>query len=243
MIILYTDFGWHGPYIGQIKAVLHAKAANVPVIDLMHDAPVYRPKASAYLLASLFDSLPKDAILLGIVDPGVGDPARRPVIVKVDGRWLVGPDNGLFNVVASRSKQVQWWDITWRPEKLSSSFHGRDLFAPVAVMIANGTMPAVVEQAVESRLMSDWPEDLAEVIYIDHYGNCITGLRAAQFDDESEIEVGKYSVSKAKTFSDVPKGRAFWFENSNGMVEIAINMGNASHTMGIKLGDEIIFAE
>lgn len=243
MIILYTDFGWQGPYVGQIKSVLYAAAPDVRVIDLMHDAPIYRPKASAFLLASLFDTLPKDSILTGIIDPGVGDPARCPIIVKADGRWLVGPDNGLFNVVAARSKNVQWWDIVWRPEKLSTSFHGRDLFAPVAAMIANGNMPAADERAADLGDMGNWPEDLAEVIYIDHYGNCMTGLRAAQFDSESEIEVGKYAVSKAKTFSDVPKGRAFWFENSNGMVEIAINMGSASQTMGIKLGDKIILAE
>lgn len=243
MIILFTDFGWQGPYVGQIKTVLHNKAPSVPVIDLVHDAPTYQPKASAYLLASLIDVVPDNAILLGIIDPGVGNPTRRPVIIKADGRWLVGPDNGLFNIVAMRARQLQWWDITWQPDKLSCSFHGRDLFAPVAAMLVNGELPPAEEQQAESRIMRDWPEDLAEVIYIDHYGNCMTGLRAAQFDDESEIEVGKNAVARAKTFSDVPKGRAFWFENSNGMVELAINMGNASQTLGIKLGDKIILAE
>lgn len=243
MIILYTDFGWHGPYVGQMKTVLQSQTPATKVIDLMHDAPTYQPKAAAYLLASLLDNLPENLIVLGVIDPGVGNPDRKPVMIKADSHWLVGPDNGLFSVVVKRARQAQWWDITWRPEKLSNSFHGRDLFAPVAAMLANGEMPSAVEQDAMTRLPTDWEDDLAEVIYVDHYGNCVTGMRASLLDEESEIEVGQYVVARAKTFSDVPKGRAFWFENSNGMVEIAINMANASKTMGIQPGDKISVAE
>ncbi|MDH5179270.1 MAG: SAM-dependent chlorinase/fluorinase, partial [Gammaproteobacteria bacterium] len=240
MIILYTDFGWQGPYVGQIKALLQAQAPDQAVIDLMHDAPTYQPRAAGYLLASLIDRLPEKAIIIGVVDPGVGNPERKAVMIEADGRRLVGPDNGLFNVIAKRASQVKWRDILWQPEYLSSSFHGRDLFAPVAAMLSKGEIPQSNEVPATSRIDPQQPDDLAEIIYIDHYGNCMTGIRASQLDQESEIEVGKYSISKARTFSDVPRGRAFWFENSNGLVEIAINMGNAAKTLDIEPGDKIV---
>ena len=142
MIVLFTDFGVTGPYVGQMKAVLCQRAPTVPVIDLMHDAPNYDTQASAYLLASLVSEFPEESVFLCVVDPGVGG-QRRPVIARINRRWYVGPDNGLFNTIARHAldtskgmSEIQWWEITWRPERLSSSFHGRDLFAPVAIILA-----------------------------------------------------------------------------------------------------------
>src|SRR6516225_9558286 len=131
MIVLFTDFGLHGPYTGQMKAVLHQMAPNIPVIDLFSDAPVGNPKASAYLLASYAAWFSAGAVFLCVVDPGVGG-ARPAIILEADGRWYVGPGNGLFELVQRRARQARSWDITWKPERLSASFHGRDLFAPVA---------------------------------------------------------------------------------------------------------------
>ena len=137
MILLFTDFGTEGPYVGQMKAVLQAAAGPVPVVDLMHDAPAARPKPAAYLLAALLPALPRDAVVLAVVDPGVGGP-RDPLAARLDGRFLVGPDNGLFEPSAARAADAAWFRITWRPERLSASFHGRDLFAPVAARLAVG---------------------------------------------------------------------------------------------------------
>ena len=131
MIVLFTDFGLHGPYTGQMKAVLHQMAPSIPVIDLFSDAPFGNPKASAYLLASYAAWFSAGAVFLCVVDPGVGG-ARPAIILEADGRWYVGPGNGLFELVQRRARQARSWDITWKPERLSASFHGRDLFAPVA---------------------------------------------------------------------------------------------------------------
>lgn len=239
MIILFTDFGWNGPYAGQIKAVLHTQAPDETVIDLMHDAPSFNPRAAAYLLAALADEFPQGTVFLGVIDPGVGDPARRPAIVKADGRWFVGPDNGLFNVVAMRASRLQWWDINWQPRRLSHTFHGRDLFAPVVARIVNGEHLPGDEQRVEDRLQTDWPEDLAQIIYIDHFGNAITGIRAAVMVDQTMIQCNGYTLKRANTFSDVEKGQGFWYENSVGLVEIAINSGRADTKLGLNLGDSI----
>ena len=116
MIVMCTDFGEKGPYVGQLKAVLARAAPSVPVIDLMHDLPMFEQKAAAYLLAAMVSELPDDAVVLGVVDPGVGRTDRRPVVMRADGRWYVGPDNGLFAVIPKHAGASEWWEITWRPD-------------------------------------------------------------------------------------------------------------------------------
>ena len=140
MIALFTDFGLDGPYTGQVKAVLADMAPGIPVVDLFADAPAGDPKASAYLLATYAAWFPKRTIFLSVVDPGVGGP-RPALFLEADGRWYVGPGNGLFELVQRRARETRCFEIDWRPERLSASFHGRDLFAPFAAMLARGETP------------------------------------------------------------------------------------------------------
>ena len=140
MIVLFTDFGLHGPYTGQVKAVLHQMAPSIPVIDLFADAPVANPKASAYLLAAYATWFPERTVFLCVVDPGVGG-TRPSEFLETDGRWYVGPGNSLFELTQRRARVIRSWDIDWKPKHLSASFHGRDLFAPVAAMLARGDPP------------------------------------------------------------------------------------------------------
>ena len=123
MIVLFTDFGSQGPYTGQMKAVLYQIAPGIPAIDLFADAPVGNPKASAYLLAAYSEWFAAGTVFLSVVDPGVGG-TRPPIILEADGRWYVGPGNGLFELVERRAASARSWDIVWKPERLSASFHG-----------------------------------------------------------------------------------------------------------------------
>ena len=123
MIVLFTDFGLHGPYTGQMKAVLHQMAPGVPAIDLFADAPPGNPRAAAYLLAVYAVWFPMGTVFLCVVDPGVGG-ARPAIVLEADGRWYVGPGNGLFELVQRRAAKTCNWDIDWRPERLSASFTG-----------------------------------------------------------------------------------------------------------------------
>jgi len=235
MIATFTDFGPRGPYLGQMEMAVRAVAASVPVIHLLSDAPTFDPRASAYLLAALAEGTPPGTILLGVVDPGVGG-ERVPMVARVDGRWLVGPENGLFEPLIRRAGSVETWEIAWRPDRLSASFHGRDLFAPVAARLALGQSPeqaGLRSMAVPRR--HDWPDDLARVIYLDHYCNAWTGLRAARIDSE-RITVGGHRLIRARTFGEVAKGSAFWYENSSGLVEVAVNGGRAESLTGIEFG-------
>src|SRR5262245_12442576 len=177
MIVLFTDFGLQGPYTGQMKAVLHQMAPGIPIIDLLADAPAGNPKASAYLLAAYAQWFAAGTTFLCVVDPGVGG-TRPAVMLDTDGRWYVGPGNGLFELVERRATTARGYDIEWRPTLLSASFHGRDLFAPVAAMLARGEPPPGHPRKHGDR-RSDWPDDLAEIVYIDHFGNAMTGLRAS----------------------------------------------------------------
>jgi S-adenosylmethionine hydrolase len=141
MIVLFTDFGVEGPYIGQVEAVLHRDAPHIASVDLFVDAPTHDPKAAAYLLAGYVEEFPAGTVFLAVVDPGVGG-ERRAVMLLADGRWYVGPENGLFELIIRRaSEPSRWWNVTWRPERLSATFHGRDLFAPVAARLALGGEP------------------------------------------------------------------------------------------------------
>jgi hypothetical protein len=137
MIALFTDFGLEGPYTGQVKAAIWREAPSVPIIDLFADAPSRRPMESAYLLAAYSDVLPVGGVFLAVIDPTVGS-ERAAVAALVDGRWFVGPGNGLFELLLRRGVMVETYIILADTNRLSPSFHGRDLFAPVAARLAKG---------------------------------------------------------------------------------------------------------
>ena len=242
MIILFTDFGDSGPYGGQMKAVLGREAPGIQIIDLLHDAPAFEAKWAAYLFASFIDIFPTDVVFLCVVDPGVGSD-RRAIVVEADGRRYVGPDNGLFELVIRRANTTRLWHITWEPETLSASFHGRDLFAPVAAMLARGEPVPGEERPIEEARRPDWPDDLAEIVYIDNFGNAMTGIRAASLKSGFTLEANGRKFDKGRTFSDAEPGAAFWYENSNGLAEIAVNQGRARELLGLSVGSPVTIVD
>jgi S-adenosylmethionine hydrolase len=237
MIFLFTDFGTADIYVGQVKAVLLEGAPKAPVIDLLHDAPALNVKAGAHLLAALAVRLPKGSVTLAVVDPGVGG-RREPVAALADGRWFVGPDNGLISVAAVRAKKCEAFSIGWRPKELSASFHGRDLFAPVAAMLARGDRktPKLRKAALAVSFGAD---DLGEVIYVDHFGNLVTGQRAGNVPRDRGLVINGRAVRYARVFSDVKQGEVFWYENSLGLVELAANSASAQQVLGLKPGSRL----
>jgi S-adenosyl-L-methionine hydrolase (adenosine-forming) len=241
-IVLFTDFGSGDLYVGQVKAVLQRFAPGMPVIDLLHDAPAFNVHAGAHLLAAMVGCFAEDTVFLTVVDPGVGG-ARNAVVVHADDRWYVGPDNGLLSVVGARALKGDCWRVVWQPEQLSASFHGRDLFAPVAATLAVqcGLPKGWFEHA--GRLDVDFGgDDLPEIIYVDHYGNAHTGIRASGIPRDAALAVGEHRFSYARVFSEIAAGKAFWHENSQGLVEIAVNCGSAARLLGLKIGDGMAWA-
>ncbi len=236
MIALFTDFGLHDPYVGQLKAVLAQASPAIPVIDLLHEVPAFNAHAGAHLLSALSDGFPPGTVFIGVVDPGVGT-ERDALVIEADAHLFVGPDNGLFSVCMQRACSVRGWRIEWRPSACSNTFHGRDIFAPIAARLANGErMPDGLSAIDAPRVMFD-ANDLARVIYIDHYGNAWTGLRGNGVDRHTQLQVAGKALSHAGTFAEVSKGQSFWYVNSSGLVEIAVNRGSAADTLGLRIGD------
>jgi S-adenosylmethionine hydrolase len=135
-----------------------------------------------------------------------------------------------------RAERATVWDIAWAPDRLSASFHGRDLFVPVAAMLARGNLPPGQQCRESSNRRLDWPDDLTEIVYIDRYGNAMTGLRAAEVAMNAQLAVGDRVLLRGRTFSDVAVGEAFWYENSNRLVEIAVNQGRADRDIEVRVG-------
>ena len=240
MIALYTDFGVQDAYVGQMHAVLARDAPGVPVIDLLNNAPDFAIRAAAHLLPALAAPLPCQTVFVCVVDPGVGG-SREPIAVSAGEKWFVGPDNGLLTVVEQRSTNSIRYRIVWRPDRLSNTFHGRDLFAPVAARLARQDWDGIefLETHEACSTGSDWPDEYDALIYIDHYGNAMTGRRFVSTDSRKRLKVRGQYLEFAETFSDVRVGDVFWYENAYGLVEIAMNQRSAAERLSLHLGDDI----
>lgn len=240
-IVLFTDFGSSDPYVGQVKAVLERDAPGVPVIDLLNDVPAFSVEAAAHLLAALAPSFVQGSVFLSVVDPGVGG-ARLPVVVHADGFRFVAPDNGLLSVLAARARDARVSRIVWTPPRLSSSFHGRDLFAPVAARLAAGRIPEGWLAPLDSQAVDFGDGDLGQVIYIDHYGNAMTGLRVDGAPREALLAVAGRRLRYARVFSHAKGGEPFWYENSQGLVEVAMDRSSAARVLGLEVGAPVAWS-
>jgi S-adenosylmethionine hydrolase len=238
MILLFTDYGAADIYVGQVKAVLAECARGIPVIDLLHEAPPFDVRAGAHLLAALSARLQAGDVVLAVVDPGVGG-ARDAIAVNAEGRWFVAPDNGLASVVAARANNADLFTIGWRPEALSVSFHGRDLFAPVAAMLARGDCASARLEARAKLSAALGPGDLGEIVYLDHFGNAMTGLRACNLPRTARLAVAGRHIPYARVFSAAPGGEPFWYENSIGLAEIAGNAESAVRRLELAVGQRV----
>jgi S-adenosylmethionine hydrolase len=223
-ILTFTDFGATGPYLGQLEAAIKRESASASVIHLQSDAPVCDPKSAGYLLAALANQFDA-AVFLCVVDPGVGS-ERRPLVVESQGQWFVGPDNGLFAPLFHQRGKMNVYQILQQPQGESQTFHGRDLFASVAAKISNKQYVAM-ESIRKIEVGLGWPEDLYAIIYADHFGNLFSGLRGSQIERSARIHFAQSELSWAPRFDAVKRGAPFWYVNSCGLVEIAVNEGRA----------------
>ncbi len=236
-VALVTDFG-AGIYLGQVMARLSVLSPGLPLIDLVHDLPAFRPDLAAYLLPALIRDMPCGTLYLCVVDPGVGGD-RLGLVLEAEGNLFIGPDNGLLSQVARRAQGSRLWRIDWQPRQLSQSFHGRDWFAPVAASLCQGEPLALGELAFGDLFGADWARDLSALVYVDRYGNLMSGLRAGEFSLEDKFTAGGHTLQFSRTFCEVPPGTAFWYENALGLIEIAVNQGRADQVLGLGPGDPV----
>ena len=239
MIVLLTDFGINDPYQAQLKAVVQQAVPDVPIVDLFSNLPRFNVEAASYLIPAYVNEFPSGSVFICVVDPGVGS-SRLPVMLKLDGNWFVGPDNGIFEILWRRASKREIYKIDWRPENVSNSFHGRDIFAPVACALHQHKIPKHGFLSRPDANASHWPDELLEIIYIDHFGNSITGVRANKVAEDTLLVIGQQQIKFAKTFSDVRVGQLFWYCNSNGLLEISANQDNASKILNIRCGSKVL---
>lgn len=236
IVYLYTDFGHHGPYLGQIESALMEIAPSVRVINLLSDAPSVNPRAASYLLAALVQQLPSGGNYLAVVDPGVGG-KRKALMIESGERRYVGPDNGLLSFTWRSGDPAKVYSIEYPIEGIAASFHGRDLFAPALGRVIQYADYRNLEPIRTDKLVgNDWQDFLMEIIYIDHFGNAFTGLSGRQMDDDQVLIVNNTKLHYARTFCETEKGMPFWYRNSCNLIEIAVNQGNAAVDLELGIG-------
>ena len=253
VLTLLSDFGSKDIYVGVMKGVIASINSNLTLVDLTHEIPPQDVAAGRFCLLNAYRYFPPGTVHLAVVDPGVGS-RRRSVAVQFDGGFLVGPDNGLLTGVLSEVSIVGAVELTnpeyWRCPEPSHTFHGRDIFAPVAAHLASGVPLAALGRALppETLVKLDIPpchrtgDHITGVIqYVDGFGNLITNIRARDIPNQTwSLRVAKHHIPGGKTYSDAPTGQPLALIGSSGWVEIAITRGNARHQLGLKVGDGVV---
>ncbi|WP_107667084.1 SAM-dependent chlorinase/fluorinase [Cyanothece sp. BG0011] len=251
-IALLSDFGLEDGYVGIMKGVIAAINPSIPLIDLTHHIPPQQIWAARFCLMNAYPYFPKHTVFLAVVDPGVGS-QRRSVAIECSQGYLVGPDNGLFSGILTQYQAIKAVSLTntdyWRVQDVSSTFHGRDIFAPVAAYLASGVPLEDLGNPIPINSLVDFPLVSPQITekniqgslqYIDHFGNLITNISSHQVKDKKWfIVVDNKTIKSGLTYSDVAPGEMITLIGSHGWVEIAINGGNAQEKLQLQWGDKI----
>ena len=249
LIVLLTDFGTRDWYVPVLKGVILSRAPQVRVVDLTHEVPPQDILAGAFTLAATVPWFPPGAVFLCVVDPGVG--SRRPLLAaRADGRYFVGPDNGLLGPALEHAKRMTIVQLTQRRfwlRSISRTFHGRDILAPVAAHLATGgrlaalgppvrqTRPLVMPRAqVRGRAV------VGEIVHIDAFGNLITNLEAARWlRGRASVRFHRRTVPVVSSYSEGATGQPLAVVNALGLVELAIREGSAAWHLNAKRGETV----
>jgi S-adenosyl-L-methionine hydrolase (adenosine-forming) len=246
-VALLTDFGSQDQYVASMKAVMLSINPDMEIIDITHEVQPFRTRQAAYILWSVYNYFPVDTIFVNVVDPGVGS-KRRIIVMKTKKYTFIAPDNGILDFVLYQEKVTSAVEVTQASLKeyvlgdVSSTFHGRDLIAPLAAYISDDasikkfgtgcTLPEVFSPFVSSK------KDLAPlcVLHIDHYGNIITNLRSLQVEKSMKeiqtITIGSNMVAKwVRMYDEAPENTPCLIVGSNGLVEISVKNNNAARLL------------
>ncbi len=257
VITLLTDFGTADYFVGAVKGVILSLNPLAVIADITHDIPPQDIEAGAFALLASYRAFPVKTIHVAVVDPGVGS-ARRPIVLVAGDHLFVGPDNGIFSYIYENEQSHQTFHVTaekYFRQSLSSTFHGRDLFAPIAAALSLGIKPDNFGPMIvdEIRLPPLAPlrqkngRVRARIIHIDRFGNCITNITRKTLTSDKEntttlLIKGKLVRSFKTFFSDANPSRdqlfAIW--GSAGFLEIAVNNGSAARMLAVKRGETVI---
>ena len=242
VVTLLTDFGTADGYVAEVKGTILSRAPEAVLVDVTHDLPAQDVEAGRLALARYWRKFPPGTVHLAVVDPDVGS-ARPALAVASDGRFLVGPDNGILSpallVGGARAVALPV------PPSASPTFHARDVFAPAAAMLASGSPvdalgtpvdDPVIRRTAEARRLPDGAIE-GQIIAVDRFGNAVTNLVAAH---GGVVEVGTLKLPVRRTYADVTPGMPLALSGSSGLVEIAVRDGNAAALLGLGRGGVVL---
>lgn len=252
ILTLLTDFGLQDAYVGMMKGAIARTNPNILVIDLSHHIPPQNIRAASFCLAAAFPYFPANTVHVAVVDPGVGG-TRKSVAIKFAQGYVVAPDNGLcshllqqYPVLAAVSlTNFKYW-LTLSPSK---TFHGRDIFAPVAAHLASGVAIQDLGEAIAPQSLVTLPALevvptptglLGKIQYIDHFGNLVTNIPSDRVAGKVwYLKVAGKRISYRHTYSGVPAGQSIALIGSHNYIEIATNQGSAQQELGCTWGDAV----
>jgi S-adenosylmethionine hydrolase len=257
VIALFTDFGTRDAYVAQLKGAILSIHPTAQLVDLSHEVDAFNVRAAAYLLDAAARYFPVRTIFVAVIDPGVGT-ARRPVLLVTQAeKYYVGPDNGLFTRVIEREGFQAAYMLTHSAyflPQVSATFHGRDLFGPVAAHLERGIDPAQFGPYLEElvRLPYARPQRLeetvvGEVIHVDRYGNIVTNIPSEMLGHlvpgqwlTLTLAERTHVLPFVETYGAGPQGQPVCLINSNDACEIALPHGNAAVGLAVQVGDRVV---
>jgi len=256
IITLLTDFGTEDYFVGAMKGVILSANPVAQIVDLAHNIPPQDIHAGAFNLLAVYKDFPRGTIHVAVVDPGVGS-NRRPILIDCGNQFFVGPDNGLFSWICEREGNWRAHHLT--NEKLfrhptSKTFHGRDVFAPVAAALSNGAKPEevgpVIDKIVELESLNPITTKdgkiEGKIIHIDRFGNCITNLTASHVGSNNHaprLRVNDANIDSFREFFSEGSGSdndLFMLLGSAGFIEIAAQNSSAANILNARRGQSLV---
>jgi hypothetical protein len=253
---LLTDFGERDPYRGQLASVLLRRCPSCQILDLSHQVDPHNILQGAFFLRASWPFLPRGCIVLGVVDPGVG--SSRDIVLFRSGReYVLAPDNGLLELMLRDvSPDGLWWLRTERYPEASYTFHGRDVFAPLAAELAEGRDPDRLGERLDGQDLLRLPfaeaglekgRIEARLLHVDRFGNCVLNIPESAWGDrilEGEradlVEPAAISVAAVRAYSAIPVGSAGILPGSQGYLELALDRASCADHLGLKIGDRVV---
>jgi S-adenosyl-L-methionine hydrolase (adenosine-forming) len=258
IITLTTDYGTNDHLVGTLKGVILKINPDVTIVDISHDVTAYDLLDGALTIGSAYSYFPPRTIHVVVVDPGVGT-GRRPLLVTGDTQYFVAPDNGVLSLVYEREENILVRHANvehYYLQPVSKTFHGRDVFAPIAGWLAKGAQASAMGEEITDYKKFAMPRPKPNdgglkgvVLRVDGFGNLVTNFRAEDLPAAAlengavQMLLGNQPVNKlVDTFAKGAPGEAFAYIGSNGFIEIGINRGNAAKSLGIGRGVQVTLA-
>ena len=239
LIALITDFGTKDYFVGAMKGVISSINENAKIIDITHEIEPQNIASAGFTLRACYKDFPKKTIFVAVVDPGVGS-NRRAILVETDDYFFIAPDNGLLSFVFIESENYRVFELTngkFFAQNVSATFHGRDIFAPVAAHLSKGISPADCGAEINDYVISEQDENEAGIIHIDRFGNLVTNLKREDLPAKFFIEIdGKRIEKLQKFYAEAQKSEVFMIFGSAGFLEIVAFQDSAEKLLNAKFG-------